>query len=227
MNQLICQVASSQIGVKEIVGEAHEQSILKYSTDIGLKGVLTDEVPWCAIFVCWVLFKCGLDYPVTARARDFETYGLLTKSPEPGDLVVFWRGANINVGLGHVGFFLGFSADHKLVFVLGGNQRNSVGIDAYSVSQVIGYRRAVADSDAMIIPMAPLGQHNTGENVKSLQKILLYLGFLKGKIDGFYGPSTITAVKDFQTKHPAVATSAEFGQYTKKMQDKFFEILNA
>ena len=45
---------------------------------------------------------------------------------------------------------------------------------------------------------ATLSLNSTGDNVKSLQKSLISLGYLKGKADGVFGSKTEEAVKKFQ-----------------------------
>ena len=48
---------------------------------------------------------------------------------------------------------------------------------------------------------ATLSLKSTGDNVKSLQKSLISLGYLKGKADGVFGPKTEDAVKQFQKEN--------------------------
>lgn len=143
MTKNILQVAISQLGVKEVTGSENNLTIVKYAKEIGAKWVNDDETPWCAIFMNWVLKEAGFKYSSSALARSFEKYGDATNSPNPGDIVVFWR-KNKQSGLGHVGIFLGLSIDLKSVFVLGGNQGNSVSISRYPTSNVLTYRKVVS-----------------------------------------------------------------------------------
>ena len=186
MNQLIIQQAASQLGVKEIAGEQHNKTIVQYSHDIGLNWVNDDETSWCAIFVYWVLWKCGYLITASASARSLENYGQPVVSPEPGDIVVFWRDSP-NSGLGHVGFFLGFSPDGKYIYVLGGNQGNACSISRFGISNVTAYRRATETHGTLEIPEPTLSKGDTGEGVKKLQAILLYLNIYSKKIDGDFG----------------------------------------
>lgn len=218
MNQLIIQQASFQLGVKEIAGDQDNQTIVAYAHDIGLKGINDDETPWCAIFVYWVLKKCGLPYSGDARALSFLNYGLAVDKPEPGDIVVFSREG----GKGHVAFFLGYSSDRNSLFVLGGNQGNSVSIATYNQSNLLGFRRA-SEEVSLEIPTMTMKQGFIGVPVKHLQSILLYLGLYTKRIDGQWGEGTTSAVIAFQTKH-GLPTN---GVYDKAMQDKLFTILNA
>jgi uncharacterized protein (TIGR02594 family) len=135
----VLKVAISQLGVKEIVGPKHNMTIVNYAKEIGAKWVNDDETPWCAIFMNWVLKRAGFAYTSSARARSFEGYGKPSNNPKPGDIVVFWR-VSPTAGTGHVGVFLGISVDRTSVFVLGGNQGNSVSVARYPLSNVLCYR---------------------------------------------------------------------------------------
>ena len=44
--------AKALIGVKEIPGTKHNPEILQMWKDIKRGGIKSDEVPWCAAFVC-------------------------------------------------------------------------------------------------------------------------------------------------------------------------------
>lgn len=48
-------------------------------------------------------------------------------------------------------------------------------------------------------PTTTLNPGDTGTEVKTLQRALAALGFSAGKPDGYYGPATQTAVKQFQS----------------------------
>jgi len=218
MNQLIVQQASFQIGIKEITGDQDNATIVSWSHEIGLPWVNDDETPWCAIFVYWVLMKCGLPYSANALALSFMNYGYAVDEPEPGDIAVFKREG----GKGHVGFFLGYSKDGKRVFILGGNQGNSVSIVAYDLSNLVAFRRA-AEQAALEIPMTTMKKGFIGTPVKQLQGILLFLGLYTKKIDGQFGDGTASAVITFQSKY-GLPTN---GIYDRAMQDKLFTILNA
>ena len=135
----ILKAAISQLGVKEISGPQHNMTIVKYAHDIGAKWINDDETPWCAVFMNWVCKTAGYAYTSSALARSFEKYGNPTNSPQPGDIVVFWRISKTS-GSGHVGVFMGLSVDGKSVFVLGGNQGNSVSIARYPVLNLLCYR---------------------------------------------------------------------------------------
>lgn len=220
MNTSIVKIAASQIGVKEIVGGEHNDTIVQYAKDIGLTWINDDETPWCATFVNWVLKRCGYQYKSSARARDFESYGTPAQDPQPGDIVVFWR-ESISSGKGHVGFLWGYSKDGGYIFVLGGNQGNQVTITKYGLSNILGFRRVV-ETDTLEIPKAPLRKGDKGGEVNKLQEILKYFNLYSIKVDGDFGNGTVEGVKKFQQKYGLSVT----GEYDTSTHDKIFTLLN-
>jgi hypothetical protein len=60
--------------------------------------------------------------------------------PEIGDVVVLTRDTPY-AWAGHVGLFIRLSENKEHVFILGGNQQNSVNVSRYQASRVLGYRR--------------------------------------------------------------------------------------
>jgi Putative peptidoglycan binding domain len=58
---------------------------------------------------------------------------------------------------------------------------------------------ATGTTPAVVAPTQALKPGDTGTQVKLLQKALTALGYSPGKADGDYGPSTVAAVKQFQT----------------------------
>ena len=109
---------------------------------VGVDPVRTE---WCAAFVNAVLEESNIisnnnhKYPLTARA--FLDWGTIVGDPQPGDIVVFPRG---NQGWqGHVGFYLKTANINGVEYylILGGNQRNKVGVEAYRANTALGIRR--------------------------------------------------------------------------------------
>jgi hypothetical protein len=62
-------------------------------------------------------------------------------------------------------------------------------------------------------PAQTLSPGDTGEQVKTLQKALASLGYSAGKADGNYGPSTQSAVEQFQAAN-GLAADGVVGQQT-------------
>ena len=102
------------------------------------------RIPWCAAFVNAMLQREGYHYNDRLDARSFLDYGVATKDPQPGDIVVLTRGRS--KWAGHVGFYVQtVEVDGvKYIEVFGGNQGHQVAIAYYPVSRVLGYRKVVA-----------------------------------------------------------------------------------
>ncbi|MEB4590528.1 TIGR02594 family protein [Candidatus Thiothrix sp. Deng01] len=93
---------------------------------------------WCAAFVNAVLYANGIKGTGEVNARSFLQWGTATNKPQPGDVVVLWRGSRES-WQGHVGFFKGFDSNGN-VLVLGGNQDDKVSMEPYSPDRVLGFR---------------------------------------------------------------------------------------
>lgn len=139
MNSLL-NIALSQYGVKEIVGEVHNPTIVNYSKEIGYGGIVDDETAWCSIFMNWCAMKSNLVRSKKLNARSWLKVGESTDTPEVGDVVVFWRGTP-NSWKGHVAIYISHSECGKYIYCLGGNQKNKVCIQAYGANKLLGFRR--------------------------------------------------------------------------------------
>lgn len=135
----IINIALSQYGVTETIGNRHNATILGYFKDIGHRWIITDETAWCSAFVNWVALKAKKQRSGKLTARSWLRVGIKTKQPVIGDIVVFWRGSKQS-WKGHVGFFIGYSEDKTQIYCLGGNQNNQVNIKTYPVSRLLGFR---------------------------------------------------------------------------------------
>jgi uncharacterized protein (TIGR02594 family) len=100
-------------------------------------------IPWCAAFANAILARAGYETTGSLQARSFLHWGMKTKEPKQGDVVVLARGRDS--WSGHVGFFEGFEEINgiKYVKVLGGNTEKAVQVGYYPVSKVLGYRTAI------------------------------------------------------------------------------------
>lgn len=141
-NKEVLIKAASQLGVKEAPGAKDNPQVVeyhKYSTLKNLVG-LADSVPWCTSFVCWVLEKVGMGSTNSTAARSFLKWGVSTfHDALPGDVIVFWRGSK-NGWQGHVGILL--AKKGNLLYVLGGNQADSVNISSYTDAKLLDIRRS-------------------------------------------------------------------------------------
>lgn len=136
----ILKMALTQYGVTEIKGANHNPTIVKYSADIGYKGIVDDETAWCSIFINWCAMKVGLERSNKLNARSWLGIGEEVSNPQPDDVVVFWR-SSPDSWKGHVGLFISYSEDKKFIHCLGGNQNNQVKISPYSADRLLTFRR--------------------------------------------------------------------------------------
>lgn len=97
-----------------------------------------DNTAWCAAFTNAVLYAHGIKGTGAINARSFLDWGKGTTTPQPGDIVVLWRGSRTS-WQGHVGFYKGVDSSGNIL-ILGGNQSDSVSIEAFSPSRILGYR---------------------------------------------------------------------------------------
>lgn len=126
-------VAHREIGQKEIAGSKHNPRIVKYHSFTTLKAT-EDEIAWCASFVCFCLETSGYKSTKNAWARSFLNLGAKLAKGRYGAICVFSRGANS----GHVGFYL--DETDTQIYVLGGNQGNSVSKAWYNKDRLLGVR---------------------------------------------------------------------------------------
>ena len=133
------ELAFSQFGIKETVGEIDNPEVMKYFREIGFGGAgIKDETAWCSAFANWVAEASCLESSGALNARSWLTVGSPVEMPQLGDIVVFWRESKES-WKGHVGFYV--NHDEKNIYVLGGNQGNQVCIRPYSKDRLLEYRR--------------------------------------------------------------------------------------
>lgn len=94
-----------------------------------LNGVLDPPQNWCAAFVSWCFAQTsqGMPYPYSLGARDIRekfrrrgwAFDARDTRPEPGDIVVWWRGQPQG-WQGHIGFVL--RLEHGVLYTVEGNK---------------------------------------------------------------------------------------------------------
>jgi uncharacterized protein (TIGR02594 family) len=101
------------------------------------------SMAWCAAFANAVLAETGYQTTDSYLARSFLNYGIATKTPKQGDLVILKR--DHSNWAGHVGFYIQTVEIEgiKYVAVLGGNQNKGINVAYFPVSNVLGYREPV------------------------------------------------------------------------------------
>lgn len=129
-------VAWTEFGQSEIAGAGTNPRIAAYFRRAGHPEIRDDETAWCAAFVGACLEDAGLKSTRSLAARSYLTWGAAIEQPVPGAVTVLSRGSDPS--LGHVGFLAGFT--DARVYLLGGNQSDSVSIAAFDRSRVLGFR---------------------------------------------------------------------------------------
>ncbi len=125
-------------GVAEIVGKGSNPRIMQLASKLHgwARSFFTDDdIPWCAVAVQGWLGECGIEGTNSLAAASYRSWGMPIAEPVLGCVVTFVR-----PGGGHVGFYVGESADGSRIRVIGGNQKNSVREDWFTVERVTGYR---------------------------------------------------------------------------------------
>lgn len=130
------------VGIAEIPGEQDHPMVQWAHMICGLGPDQPDETAWCSSFMNLVCFLVGFERSGAANARSWLAVGdevALEDAVQGKDVLVFWRGQK-DGWQGHVGLFAG-RKDESHVWVLGGNQGNRVGVDAYPIERLLGVRR--------------------------------------------------------------------------------------
>lgn len=139
----LLQEAFKYYGIKEVPGKGSNPIILGMAKTLGVDNIYKDDdTAWCALFMCFILKN--LSYPMPfrqyecLRARSFLNWGdpISKADMKRGDIIIFNR-----PGGAHVAILVAES--EKTVFVLGGNQSNSVNIIEISKDKdrIAGIRR--------------------------------------------------------------------------------------
>lgn len=135
----LIEIALTQYGVTEVKGAEDNPEVLKYFTDCGFLGShIKDETAWCSAFMNWVCQKAGIERSGKLNARSWLDLMTGVKTPygDRGDIVVFWRESR-DSWKGHVGICV--NQDDQNIWVLGGNQNNSVCVKPYPKSRLLSF----------------------------------------------------------------------------------------
>jgi len=141
------QLATRFIGVKEIPGSKHNPQVMAM-LKLDNAWPAGDEVPWCSAFVNYICWLLGLQRSKSLAARSWLRVGMpveLAQAEVENDIVILKRGGggqpgpDVIAAPGHVGFYAGW--DDGLIHVLGGNQSDSINVQRYSTTNLLGIRR--------------------------------------------------------------------------------------
>ena len=131
-----------------LVGEIHERPgaadhpFIVWCHESTTMGASPDEVPWCSSFVNRLAWLLRLPRSKSAAARSWLGVGVSVhvEDAQPGDIMVFARGAN--PAQGHVAVFAGWEG--PTARVVGGNQSDGVTIAEFQTTAIVGVRRLTA-----------------------------------------------------------------------------------
>lgn len=131
--------AINELGTSEIPGPESNQQIKKYLEVVDLSHYDDSEISWCAAFVAWVLKESGYEYLSSPAARAWISHGIFSPEPFVGCIVILWR-ESITSWKGHIGFCMGVDYENDCIYILGGNQNNTVSIQKFPIDRVLDIR---------------------------------------------------------------------------------------
>lgn len=141
MNITAYKLAERFIGTKELTGIKDNNPVIMSMLQLDDKWPQSDEVPWCSGFINYICWLLRLPRSKSLAAVSWLNVGTVINFPDakPGfDIVVL----KSNIGH-HVGFFSG--VDSGILYLLGGNQANSVSVSGFNLKQVLGIRRLLSE----------------------------------------------------------------------------------
>jgi uncharacterized protein (TIGR02594 family) len=132
-------IAVKEIGIREYpdthIPPEHPRIVEYLATveDLSKIHKNSDETAWCSCFMNWCVEQAKLDGTNSAWAKSWGNWRTdeTLASAKLGDIAVFER-TSPTVNGGHVGIFIKADGDH--VWVLGGNQSNSVRYSRYPIN---------------------------------------------------------------------------------------------
>lgn len=223
--------AISYVGVKE-GSTKHKEIIDGYNKIVPLPSGyrMTTQDAWCATFVSFVAYKCGLLDIIPAECSCGRMITLAKKNgiwvendayvPKMGDIIMYdWQDNGVGDNTGapdHVGIVV--SVSNGTIKVIEGNYKDAVGYRNIAVNgrYIRGYicpnfsskatlKESVNNSSSkggVKVELSVLKQGSKGEQVKALQALLVGYGYSIGAsgVDGSFGSATLKAVKAFQAK---------------------------
>lgn len=143
MNITPYMLAERFVGTKEVSGKAANPAILAM-LNLDAKWPTDDEVPWCSAFTNYIAWLLRLPRSKSLLARSWLDVGTPVDphyATQGFDVVILTRPGNPESG--HVGFFSAYSAgpEPDRIYLLGGNQSDSVSVVAFDFNRILGIRR--------------------------------------------------------------------------------------
>ena len=147
MNITALELAQRFIGIKEVNGSVDNPQILSMLR-LDNSWPDHDEVAWCSAFVNYVAWLLRLPRSKSLAARSWLEVGtpIDIEEAKPGfDVVIIKRkasdpGPEVIKFQGHVALFSAYKGDGR-IWMLGGNQSNSVTLNSYDYGRLLGVRR--------------------------------------------------------------------------------------
>lgn len=209
----ILAVAAAEIGTKENPANSNR---VKYNTEYYGNDIASSKRAWCCAFVWWVFKHAGhseLFYGgkkcagCTTLMNYYKEQGQLVEGPyRPGDLVFFQF--DKDAASDHIGIIEKDNGD--TISTIEGNTSPNSDANGGAVmrrtrkkSLIMAVARPKYPQEAVekvTIELSKLRKGSRGDEVKSLQRLLIGSGFGCGAsgADGIFGGDTLTAVKAFQ-----------------------------
>lgn len=209
------EVAQSYVGTGRQAHADVMEGFIKKSTG---GNVNIQNTPWCAAFANSVLASTGHGQTGSLAAQSFLKYGQSTKTPSTGDVVVMQRGG-ADSGLGHVGFFAGYSDDHQRVKVLAGNTNGQVMTKEYALNTVMDFRvppsakELMAKANGEDVNMAEPKTMQEGEHYDIKRKGINLNSETMPSIEGTQDPRTSGAGQSYASAR-GIAGSASYNPST-------------
>lgn len=136
----ILVAALAEYGTVEVPGVSNNPKIIAWTKEVGSKVGIdynADSIPWCGLFMGVCASRAGYTPPaICVRASEWEKFGNPAERAMLGDICVLTR-----QGGGHVGLYVGETADGKYVYLLGGNQADAVNIKMFPRYRITAVRR--------------------------------------------------------------------------------------
>ena len=129
-------VAERELGVKKFSTGSSNPRITEYHQGTNIAGY-DDKAAWCSSFLDWVFREIGLQGTGSALARSWLDWGDHLSEPKLGCVVILQR-EDPKGWQGHVGFFI--KIEEEKIYLLGGNQLDTVCLHHYPLTSVIDYR---------------------------------------------------------------------------------------
>lgn len=168
-NVRIAMKGLEHYGVSEVKGKEDNVRIMQFLKKLDPK-IEHDETPWCSGFLYAVLESVGIKVNVTLAARSWLKVGKEVLIPECGDIVILWT-ASPKSWKGHAGILIKEDIDN--IYILGGNQMDSVNIMRFPRFRVLGYRRFPDDMYLIKEKKIPLAHEcGEGKDKKKRKRIL-------------------------------------------------------